>query len=158
MSFEGTEAQQRAIALHERNLVVLAAAGSGKTHVLVERYLALLAANPDWPLESLVAITFTRKAAHEMRERVRRELQEQRRATSAEAPQPQVVADASGQRRKCPNRAPFTGCAQDSCASALPRPASTRIFDVYWKLTNLVDIELERALRACELAASGCGQ
>ena len=45
--------------------MVLAAAGSGKTHVLVERYLALLAANPDWPLESLVAITFTRKAARE---------------------------------------------------------------------------------------------
>ena len=85
MSFEGTEAQQRAIALHERNLVVLAAAGSGKTHVLVERYLALLAANPDWPLESLVAITFTRKAARETRERVRRELQQ--RSQSAEAPQ-----------------------------------------------------------------------
>ena len=91
MSFERTGDQQRAIALHERNLVVLAAAGSGKTHVLVERYLALLAANPDWPLESLVAITFTRKAAHEMRERVRRELEE-RAGNVSDAERPRWLA------------------------------------------------------------------
>ena len=91
MSFEGTEAQQRAIALHERNLVVLAAAGSGKTHVLVERYLALLAANPDWPLESLVAITFTRKAAREMRERVRQVLEE-RVGNASDAERPRWLA------------------------------------------------------------------
>ena len=85
MSLERTGDQQRAISLHDRNLVVLAAAGSGKTFVLVERYLALLEAHQDWPLESLVAITFTRKAARELRERVRQELQ--RYAHAADAPQ-----------------------------------------------------------------------
>ena len=85
MSLERTGDQQRAISLHDRNLVLLAAAGSGKTFVLVERYLALLEAHQDWPLESLVAITFTRKAARELRERVRQELQ--RYAHAADAPQ-----------------------------------------------------------------------
>ncbi|MCY4526040.1 MAG: UvrD-helicase domain-containing protein [Anaerolineaceae bacterium] len=82
MTLQLTAEQRRAIYTHDRNLVVLAAAGSGKTHVLVERMLALLDANPDWPLESLVAITFTRKAAREMRERLRDKLRE--RSQSAE--------------------------------------------------------------------------
>ncbi len=76
MTLNLTADQKRAIETHDRNLVVLAAAGSGKTHVLVERMLALLDANPDWPLESLVAITFTRKAGREMRERLRDRLRE----------------------------------------------------------------------------------
>jgi ATP-dependent helicase/nuclease subunit A len=70
-----TDSQQRAIYTHDRNLIVVAGAGSGKTYTLVNRYLALLDAHPDWPLNGLVAITFTRKAAQEMRDRVRRELE-----------------------------------------------------------------------------------
>ncbi|MFW5708587.1 MAG: UvrD-helicase domain-containing protein [Chloroflexota bacterium] len=83
MSF--TEQQTRAIYTHDRNLIVVAGAGSGKTRVLVERYLALLDANPDWPLGALVAITFTRKAAQEMRDRVRQALETRRNATSTPA-------------------------------------------------------------------------
>ena len=56
---------------------MIAGAGSGKTFVLVERYLALLDRNPDWSLNALVAITFTQKAAQEMRDRVRQHLQQQ---------------------------------------------------------------------------------
>ncbi|RMF79872.1 MAG: hypothetical protein D6737_09910 [Chloroflexi bacterium] len=79
-----TSEQKAAIDTHDRNLIVVAGAGSGKTRVLVERYLALLEANPDWPLNALVAITFTRKAAQEMRDRVRSGLQENlRRAHKA---------------------------------------------------------------------------
>ena len=74
MTLPLTDDQREAAFTHDRNVVVLAAAGTGKTRVLVERYLALLEANPDWPLASLVAITFTRKATHEMRDRVRSEL------------------------------------------------------------------------------------
>jgi ATP-dependent helicase/nuclease subunit A len=70
-----TPHQYRAIHIHERNLAVVAGAGSGKTRVLVERYLELLRANPTWTLDSLVAITFTSKAAQEMRDRVRKELE-----------------------------------------------------------------------------------
>ena len=91
-----TADQRRAIETHDRNLVVLAAAGSGKTHVLVERMLALLEANPDWPLESLVAITFTRKAGREMRERLRDRLRQ--RSQNAAPEDRERWQRASGQR------------------------------------------------------------
>lgn len=83
-----TEEQSQAIFTHDQNLIVVAGAGSGKTRVLVERYLALLAANPEWRLNQLVAITFTKKAAQEMRDRVRRSLLD--RFYAADAPDEQM--------------------------------------------------------------------
>jgi ATP-dependent helicase/nuclease subunit A len=55
-----------------RDVVVTAGAGTGKTRTLVARYLSLVAEGV--PLRSIVAITFTRKAAREMRNRVRDEI------------------------------------------------------------------------------------
>ncbi|HVY60056.1 MAG TPA: UvrD-helicase domain-containing protein, partial [Planctomycetota bacterium] len=63
-----TPAQEGALDL-SRNLAVTAGAGSGKTTVLVERYLRVLSKLEARPHEVL-AITFTKKAASEMRGRV----------------------------------------------------------------------------------------
>ena len=61
--------QQQAILAHGHKVVVTAGAGTGKTYTLVGRYLYLLQSG--LPLRSIVAITFTRKAAREMRNRTR---------------------------------------------------------------------------------------
>jgi len=75
--FNFTEDQSMALEF-PGNVIVSAGAGSGKTRVLVEKYFRLLVdEHPEWPVDSVVAITFTRKAAAELKARiVRRVLDE----------------------------------------------------------------------------------
>ena len=67
-------ARNRAIEPHH-SFIVQAPAGSGKTEILVQRILNLLACNATHP-ENIIAITFTRKAAQEMKTRIHQALQQ----------------------------------------------------------------------------------
>ncbi len=72
---ETSDADARAYAVDpSRNVVLEASAGTGKTRVLVERYVNLLRAGVD--PDHILAITFTRKAAAEMRDRIIERLRE----------------------------------------------------------------------------------
>ncbi len=57
-----------------RNVAITAGAGTGKTTTLTERYVTILAENPELTPDNIVTITFTRKAAAELTERVREEV------------------------------------------------------------------------------------
>lgn len=63
-------AQQKAVLKKDGVFVVCAGAGSGKTRVITARITNLIL-NENIPPSAIIALTFTNKAAHEMRERVR---------------------------------------------------------------------------------------
>ena len=68
---EWTKEQQQVIELRNRNILVSAAAGSGKTAVLVERIIQRLTeAEHPIDVDELLIVTFTEAAASEMKERI----------------------------------------------------------------------------------------
>ncbi len=71
MANNWTEEQKKVIELHNRNILVSAAAGSGKTAVLVERIIRMITRENDpVDIDRLVVVTFTNMAAYEMRMRI----------------------------------------------------------------------------------------
>lgn len=71
MGISWTEKQEKVITSRNRNLLVSAAAGSGKTAVLVERIIRMITeGDPPMDIDRLLVMTFTNAAAAEMRERV----------------------------------------------------------------------------------------
>jgi ATP-dependent helicase/nuclease subunit A len=82
-----TAEQERAVQRRDGSLMVRAGAGTGKTTVLVERFVRAVVRDGA-PVEDILAITFTEKAASEMKARVRRrflELGRREEARAAEA-------------------------------------------------------------------------
>lgn len=72
MGMTWTTEQRKVIDLRGRNILVSAAAGSGKTAVLVERILSMVTdSHKPLDVDRLLIVTFTRAAAGEMRERLR---------------------------------------------------------------------------------------
>ena len=70
----------------QRNIAVTASAGAGKTATLVERYIELLRQHPAIGVRQVLAITFTQKAAAEMRERIAQRLTD---ALDQDLPEPE---------------------------------------------------------------------
>jgi len=69
-----TEEQQAVIDARKCNILVSAAAGSGKTAVLVERIIQMIGSDTD--IDHLLVVTFTKAAASQMREKITAAIQE----------------------------------------------------------------------------------
>ena len=69
-----TPEQQEAISEIDRNLQIIACAGSGKTEVITRRIANILQSKPGIKPENIVAFTFTEKAAESMKKRITKAL------------------------------------------------------------------------------------
>ncbi|UPM45327.1 UvrD-helicase domain-containing protein [Halocatena salina] len=77
--------EQEDALVQDRNVAITAGAGTGKTTTLTERYVTVLEENPTLTPENIVTITFTRKAAAELTERVRAEIYDRLAAVDSQA-------------------------------------------------------------------------
>ena len=79
MAVEWTKEQQNVIDFRDRNILVSAAAGSGKTAVLVERIIKRITEDENpIDIDKMLVVTFTKAAAAEMRERIGKAIDKKR--------------------------------------------------------------------------------
>jgi ATP-dependent helicase/nuclease subunit A len=132
-----------------QNVVLEASAGTGKTRVLVERYVNLLRAGVD--PDHILAITFTRKAAAEMRDRIVERLREASRQSEFDR----------GRWRELKDRlADIAISTIDAfCLSLLRESPLEADIDPGFELADdtevprLIDESLDQALRICRFIA-----
>lgn len=79
-----TAKQEQAFSLKDREILVSAAAGSGKTSVMVERILNIVTEEPYVDIDKLLIVTFTKKAAESMRIKIRKELESRLKANPSD--------------------------------------------------------------------------
>ena len=85
MAVKWTEEQQKVIDYRDRNILVSAAAGSGKTAVLVERIIhRILEDEKPVDIDRMLVVTFTKAAAAEMRERIAKAIETKRQLANEE--------------------------------------------------------------------------
>ena len=70
MAIKYTAAQQKAIDTVNKSLLVSAAAGSGKTAVLVQRIIEMVCNENGPDIDRLLVVTFTNAAAAEMKDKI----------------------------------------------------------------------------------------
>jgi len=124
------EAQRRAITHGEGPLLVIAGAGTGKTRVITERIRHLLHSNPALAGENILGLTFTNKAAAEMKAR---------------------VVKAAGERGKAVTLATFHKFCEDLLKEEAPERMMIDKFD-HWILLrrNLERLKLDKFRRLAD--------
>ncbi|HWF83266.1 MAG TPA: UvrD-helicase domain-containing protein, partial [Vicinamibacterales bacterium] len=131
------------------NVVLEASAGTGKTRVLVERYVNLLRARVD--PENILAITFTRKAAAEMRQRIIERLKEASRLSQADAARWRDLRDRLGDIAISTIDAFCLSLLREFPLEADVDPAFDLAADT--DVPRLISESLDQALRICRAVA-----
>jgi ATP-dependent helicase/nuclease subunit A len=122
-----TDEQLVAIERRQGNLLLAAGAGSGKTSVLVERFVrAVLEDGAD--VSAILTITFTEKAAAELRDRIRRRLRELGADEAARATENAFISTIHGFCARL-LRAHALAAGLDPAFSVLDQPGAERIAD-----------------------------
>ncbi len=112
-----------------RSFLVEAAAGTGKTTILVARLVNALAAGA--PIEAVVAVTFTRKAAGELKLRLRQEL-DRARASETDSDRRACLTDAIARLEEA-----SVGTIHSFCAEILrQRPVEAKIDPAFGEIDN----------------------
>ncbi len=144
------DAAARAFAVNPaENVVLEASAGTGKTRVLVERYVNLLRAGID--PENILAITFTRKAAAEMRQRIIERLKEASRLSQADAARWRDLRDRLGDIAISTIDAFCLSLLREFPLEADVDPAFDLAADT--DVPRLISDSLDQALRICRAVA-----
>ncbi len=140
------DAADRAAAVDPtRNVVLEASAGTGKTRVLVDRYTNLLKARVD--PANILAITFTRKAAAEMRERILQNLQSAAATGEIDAARWRDLRDRLGDIAVSTIDAFCLSLLREFPLEADLDPGFTMADET--EVLRLIDEGLDRALRVC---------
>ncbi|MEM8996185.1 MAG: UvrD-helicase domain-containing protein [Acidobacteriota bacterium] len=115
----------------DESLIVEAAAGTGKTTVLVDRLVAVLGAGVA-RVERVVAVTFTRKAAGELKLRLRQQLDRARSEAEPDSPQHRNLTDAIARLEEA-----HIGTIHSFCAELLRRrPVEAKVDPAFVELAQ----------------------
>ena len=146
-SVQLTEQQHRAVVMRDASVVLSSGAGCGKTTVLTERYLSHLR-DDGAEVGQVVAITFTDRAARQMRGRIREQVEKQLRTADADdAPRiPGLAISAIWKRRRS---APSTPFAPPCCVSTPSKRAWIRA-STCWKKCCPSTWKRKRSIPVCK--------